>query len=288
MGALKPDQPFNKKVPLKLRSMEISFYRGTTTLSPIVYVATADFSFSIIDDRTFAQVKIPFQAVNGSLGNTSGLSDLSLCLTRNVFVSEKFDVGISIGTKLPSNNSNIKDDVFGLPLPMYYQTSLGTYDGIAGISLVSRKWLLATGIQHPFNQNGNEFRWSDWIPVYKNGEGEDYVRSYDVAYKLKRGTDIMFRVERNFRYTRFNITAGLLPIIRITQDEIERPAGSGTRVKLEGTTGMALSGIITAGYNLNVKSALRLLLGHKITQRDHNPDGLTREMVTTISYTYRF
>ena len=28
MGAMKPDQPYNKKIQLKLRSMEVSFYRG--------------------------------------------------------------------------------------------------------------------------------------------------------------------------------------------------------------------------------------------------------------------
>jgi hypothetical protein len=288
MGALKPDQPFNKKIPFKLRSMEISFYRGTTTLSPIVYVATADFSFNVIDDRTFVQVKLPYQAVSGNFGNTSGLSDVSLCITRNIYTSEKFDIGVSLGTKLRSNDANLKDDEFNLPLPMYYQVSLGTYDAIAGISLISRKWLFATGIQHAFNENGNEFRWSEWEPVYQNGEGVDYVRANDPAYHLKRGTDIMFRAERNFRFTRFNITAGLLPIIRITQDEIESPATSGIRRKVDGTTGMALSGIITAGYNLNVKSGIRLLLGHKITLRENNPDGLTRELVTTLSYTYRF
>ena len=57
MGAMKPDQPFNKKVPLKLRSMEVSFYRGTTTLSPVVYVATLDMNFSIIDNKTSLQLK---------------------------------------------------------------------------------------------------------------------------------------------------------------------------------------------------------------------------------------
>ncbi|MBK7652846.1 MAG: hypothetical protein IPJ20_21750 [Flammeovirgaceae bacterium] len=100
---------------------------------------------------------------------------------------------------------------------MYYQTSLGTYDFITGISLVNKKWLFATGIQHPFNQNNNQFTWSAWIPVYNNGEGEDYVRSYAPCYELKRGTDIMFRAERNFRYARFNFTLGLLPIFRIVR-----------------------------------------------------------------------
>jgi hypothetical protein len=282
MGAMKPDQPFNKKVPIRLRSMEISFYRGKTTLSPVVYVATADASFSIIDQKTTFQVKLPFQAVTGNFGNTSGLSDISLCLSRNLYSSEKFDINASVGTKLPSNKSNLEED--GKPLPMYYQTSLGTYDAIAGISLITRKWLFATGIQYAFNENRNEFTWSSW-PEYPD---QSYVRKYDKAYHLKRGTDVMLRVERNFRYSRWNFTAGLLPIFRIARDEIEDPAGSGVRKKPDGTTGMALSGIITAGYSFDIKSGMRLLFGKKITQRDVNPDGLTRTTVATVSYYYRF
>lgn len=285
MGAMKPDQPFNKKVPLKLRSMELSFYRGTTTLSPVVYVANLDMSFNIIDNKTFFQVKLPYQAVKGNFGSTGGMGDISYCLTRNLYSSEEFDIGITLGGKIPSNNSNLKDDKFGLALPMYYQTSLGTYDAIAGISLVNRKWLFATGIQHPFNKNGNQFKWSEWIPVYEGGP--DYVRKNNLCYELKRGTDVMFRAERNFRFSQFNFSIGLLPIWRITKDEILN-TNTEERVKLEGTLGMALSGIVTAGYSFNVKSGVRLLAGKKITQRDVNPDGLTREDVMTLSYFYRF
>jgi hypothetical protein len=287
MGAMKPDQPYNKKLPIKLRSMEVSFYRGTTTLSPIVYVGNLDMSFNLFGDKTFFQVKVPFQAVEGNFGKTKGLGDLSLCLTRNLYSSEKYDISASLGSKIPSNNSNLKSDETGLALPMYYQTSLGTYDAIAGISLISKKWLLATGIQHPFNQNGNTFSWAEWRPVYKDGNDEAYVNKYDRAFKLKRGTDVMLRVERNFRFARFNFTLGALPIFRVTKDEIT-DNDTGERVKLDGTTGMALSGIGTVGYNFNVKSGVRLLLGRKITQRKVNPDGLTRHDVATISYFYRF
>lgn len=285
MGAMKPDQPFNKKVPLKLRSMEISFYRGTTTLSPVVYVATLDMSFNIIDSKTFLQVKVPYQAIKGNFGDASGLSDLSFCLTRTLYSSEKFDIGLTVGGKIPSNDSNVKDKEFNLPLPMYYQPSLGTYDAIAGISLVNRKWLFATGVQHPFNENGNRFTWDDWIPVYDGGE--EYVRDNNRAYELKRGTDIMFRAERNFRFARFNFSLGVLPIWRITKDEI-LDHNTNERVKLDGTLGMALSVVGTAGYNFNVKSGVRLLLGYKLVQRDLNPDGLTRNEIITTSYYYRF
>ncbi len=279
MGAMKPDQPYNKKLEFKLRTVELSFYRGTTTLTPIVYVTTMDLNFSL-NRRNTLQVKLPFQFVEGRLANTSSLGDISLCLTRNLFSSDRFDVNLSVGGKIPTNSSN--KNTQGLPLPMYYQTSLGTYDAIAGLSLVSRNWLFATGIQIPLNQNSNEFVWSAW-------DGTDerpYVGRYDRAKDLKRGIDVMLRVERNFRLSRFNFSVGLLPIYRITRDEFTDSANM--RVISEDASGLALSGIVTGGYNFNTQSGLRLLLGHKIVQRELNPDGLTRVFVSSLTYVHRF
>lgn len=287
MGAMKPDQPFNKSIPFKLRSMELSFYRGKTTISPVVHVATLDMNFNLLDDKTFFQIKLPYQAIKGNFGSTSGMSDISLCLTRQIFSNGEFDFNLSLGGKIPSNDSDLKDDTHGLPLPMYYQTSLGTYDVIGGMSVISREWLFAAGIQHPFNRNKNQFTWAPWIPVYQNGEGADYVRQNDGAYELKRGTDVMLRIERNFRFSRINVSAGMLPIYRITRDEVTN-RNTGERVKPAGTTGLALSAIATAGYSFNIQTGIKLLYGRKITQRELNPDGLTRHDVMTISYYYRF
>lgn len=279
MGAMKPDQPFNKKIAVRLRTMEISFYRGTTPLTPIIYVANADLNFSL-NSRTSFQIKLPYQMVRGRLAHTSGLGDISLCLTRTLLNTERFDINFSIGGKIPTNNSS--KDTEGLPLPMYYQTGLGTYDLIVGISVVSRKWLFATGIQHPFNKNENKFLWEAW----KGTSEEPYIGLYNQANQLKRGTDIMFRVERNWRFSRFNFSLGLLPIYRVNNDEISLV--DGTRVEPKGAQGLALSGIFTAGYSFNIKSGIKLLAGHKIVQRDNNPDGLTREFVSTLGYYYRF
>jgi hypothetical protein len=192
------------------------------------------------------------------------------------------DINVTLGGKIPTNNAD-KDNK-GYPLPMYYQTSLGTYDIISGISLITRNWLFATGIQHPFNKNKNDFLWAPW-----EGGPEDfaYVQKYAKAKNLKRGTDIMLRIERNFRFSQWNFSFGLLPIFRLNQDKISDNKGV-IAIKQDGTTGMALSGIFTSGYNFNVRSGIKLLLGHKIIQRDVNPDGLTREFVSTIGYSYRF
>lgn len=279
MGAMKPDQPFNKKIALKLRSMEISFYRGTTTLTPIIYVATADLNFTL-NSKTSFQVKLPYQAIRGRLSETSGLGDISLCITRALYSSERFDINLSVGGKIPTNSSS--KDIDNRPLPMYYQTSLGTYDFITGISLISRNWLFATGIQHPFNKNDNQFLWDAW----KGTSEEAYINDYNQAKELKRGTDIMVRVERNWRFSRLNFSLGLLPIYRINYDEIT--ASNGSRVKPPEAKGLAASVIFTTGYSFNVKSGVKLLLGHKVVQRDQNPDGLSRELVSTLGYYYRF
>lgn len=282
MGAMKPDQPFNKKVALKLRSMELSFYRGTTTLTPIVYVATADMNFSL-NSRNTIQVKLPYQAVTGRLANTSGMGDISLCYTRNIFSSDAFDLNLSLGSKIPTNHSD--KSINGLPLPMYYQTSLGTYDAIAGLSLINRKWLFATGIQVPLNNNGNEFLWARWA---NSSEDLGYIEKYDKANQLRRGTDVMLRVERNFRFSRVNMSLGLLPIYRITRDRIETATGAPDSEYTRDARGLAMSGIFTLGYSFNVRTGVKLLVGHKLTQRDVNPDGLTREFVSSFTYFYRF
>ncbi|MBK5280321.1 MAG: hypothetical protein JJE09_15795 [Bacteroidia bacterium] len=281
MGAMKPDQPFSKKIALKFRAIDLNFYRGTTTLTPVVYVATADMSFSLNSRNSF-QIKLPYQAVTGRLANTSGMGDVSLCYTRNMYTSDKFDLNLSVGGKLPSNKSDLSSDE-GFPLPMYYQTSLGTYDLISGLSLINRKWLFATGVQVALNQNNNQFLWGAW----KNSDEDPaYIEKYAKAKELKRGVDVMVRIERNFRFSRLNFTAGLLPIYRITNDEIT--GGTGNRVKPEGAKGLALSGIFSTGYSFNAQSGIKLLLGRKFAQRTENPDGLTRHFVSSFTYYYRF
>ena len=290
MGAMKPGQGYNKKHKVKLRSIEVSYYRGESTLTPIIYVANVDATISLSDNLGI-QVKVPYQQVNGAFDNTSGLGDISLSITKRLISSEKFDVSATFGGKIPSNKSDLKSSGTkrplskGLDLPMYYQTSLGSYDFVTGISLINKKWLFATGIQMALTANNNNFSRPEWLdPVYPN---RDYIWSYDKANKLKRGTDVMIRIERNFRFSNYNFNIGILPIYRISKDQIEDPDTS-ENIKMDDTTGLACTILGGFSYNFSTKSSFKLSYGHKLTDRNINPDGLTRHNVMIVAYLFRF
>lgn len=286
MGAMKPDQNYSKRIAIKLRSLEVNYYRGTTTLSPIVTVATIDFNLAVTDRSSF-QIKLPYQSIQGTLGENSGLSDIVLSYSKNLRNTERWSWNGTIGTKIPTTDSNDKitnDQSGGIeaPLHAYYQTSLGTFDAIAGISAINSKWLFATGIQLALNENKNQFSWDDFP-----GISREYIIEYDQGRNLKRGIDIMLRAERNWRFTNFNFSLGVLPIYRITRDEVT-DGMTGERIKPDGTTGLALSILGSFGYQFDVNHGIKIIQGIKLTDREFNPDGLTRNEVFSVSYVYKF
>lgn len=281
MGALKPDQGYSKKISIKLRSIEFSQYIGLTRFNDNIFNYTLDASIGINEKNTI-QIKIPYVFVDGVVANTNGIGDLSIGFARNLVNRDNYQINLTLGTKIPTGKDDILTDE-GRTLPLYYQTGLGTFDFIAGISLITGKWLIATGYQHSFNQIDNKFLWDDW-----NGHSEEaFVReNYKQSINLNRGKDIMLRVERNFRFSNFNFNIGLLPIYRLNKDELTLPDGN--KVKVDGSDGLALTLLIGGGYQFSVRSGIKIMNGFRIERRSFNPDGLSREFVSNIGYVYRF
>lgn len=280
MGAMKPDQPFRKKVNIRLRSVEVSQYVGRTPFGGTILSYTADLNVGITN-RLTAQIKLPYYFVTGKLGNNQGLSDLSLSLSQNLVAKENFQVSATIGAKIPIGKPNVTG-IDGRPLPMYYQTTLGTYDLVLGISVLTKNWLIATGYQQAFGTSDNHFLWGRWA----GSELKPVSDIYPLGNQLQRGKDIMLRVERNFRFAKFNFNIGLLPIWRLTKDTIINPAGN--RVEVDGTTGMALTLLSGLGYRFSPKMGLKIGGGYRLQKRDRNPDGLARDWVTTVGLGYNF
>ncbi len=287
MGAMKPDQNYSKRIAVKLRSMEINYYRGTSLLTPIIFAATIDFNLGI-NDYSSIQIKLPYQWVKGNLGETAGIGDISLSYTRLLKSTNKWNINGTLGAKIPSNDGNktVNNENTGgvdSPIHMYYQQSLGSYDAIAGISAISRNWLVAAGVQVALTRNNNQFVWEG----FSTYPSPDYLRKYNIGRELLRGVDVMLRVERNWRFTNFNFSLGALPIYRITKDE-GILVNETERSKIPKTTGLALAVLGSFGYHFDVNNSIKIIQGIKLVDRDFNPDGLTRDEVLSISYIYRF
>ncbi len=281
MGAMRPNQHYRTNKNLKFRSVEFSQYIGYTKFDDLILNYTLDANVSIGNKNT-VQVKLPYQMVFGSMAHTNGTGDISLSFTRTLVSQTNYQVNATLGAKLPTNPSDFTASD-GRPLPSYYQSSLGTYDLVAGVSFMTRNWLFATGYQQALNHTGNNFTWGAW----KNSDKEADANEYPVSKEILRGKDIMLRVERNFRSSKFNAYLGLLGIYRLTKDRVFSVPDQAIRAK-EGTTGLALTALVGAGYNISVRTTIKALFGRQIVRRESNPDGLSREWVQTIGIEYKF
>jgi hypothetical protein len=286
MGAMKPDQKFNKGLQVKLRSLELSHYVARDKFEDAIMATTADLNVGIGKDYTF-QFKIPYMVVLSRLTNTHGVGDISLSLSRNIVNQENFQINGTIGAKIPTGKSDVRSSE-GLPLPMYLQPTLGTFDLVAGASFLSRGWLVAVGVQQPLaHTNDNQFLWEEWEGNPKFNTAFPFPQSRG----LRRQADVMLRIEKNIRFSKFNVHIGLLEIHRFKEDKVllkDLETGQDIEREVAGSNGSALSLIVGGTYHFNTKSAIKLIFGDRLLQRDKNPDGLSREQVYQLAYQINF
>jgi len=280
MGAMRPNQNFGVKNTIKLRSVEVLQYAAYTKFKDLIMSSLVDINVGI-GKRGSAQLKLPYTYVSGSLGKTQGMGDISYSYTYAILSKNNYRILATLGGKIPTNGAD-KYSSDNRPLPMYYQTSLGTFDGIAGLSFLTRNWLIATGFQHAFNANQNEFRWSVW----QGSDMQTQALRYPPSWNLKRGNDVMLRIERNFRSTKWNGYLGLLTIYRINKDVISN--SETTTIQVNGSSGAAVNALSGIGYHFSTKVTLKGMFAYKLTSRVTNPDGLSREWVSTLSLEFKF
>ncbi len=223
------------------------------------------------------QIKIPYIYVDGDLGSNSGIGDLSLSTSQVIRETERSSFSATVGFKIPTGTT---DKVLNnLSLAMPYQTGLGTFDLILGVSYRYDKWRLSAGYQTILDDNN--------INKYLSSNGRNEIeRAYFNSNMLKRGDDALLRLERNFELKKISLSVGLLSIYRLQKDEIINATGLSEALK--GSDGLTLN--LTAGFNyeLSHKSALSLLFGSPLVVRDVRSDGLTRALVINFGYQYRF
>jgi len=216
--------------------------------------------------------RVPFIFTTGNLGNTSGIGDVFISFIQQLFHGQNSQLGILIGGKLKTNNSDFS---FDNPLPMAYQTSLGTYDIIAGIQYMFKTWDFYLAYQHPFGRNNNQY-------LHPDGETDESKLYYESAF-LKRGDDIALRIQKTFFFKKGQtLQSGILPIYRLQKSEIIR---NDHPEVLDGSNGLTFNLFLTYSNKLKDNIIISLTAATPVIDKAYRADGLTRNFVVSFRLT---
>lgn len=235
----------------------------------LISQTTAGIQYQIFKS-TLLELRVPFIFIYGNLGQTSGVGDLIFSVNQRLFRKNKTQLSLLLTGRLKSNNADFTFS--GEPLPMAYQTSLGTYDAIFGLLYAIPKWDFYLAYQHAFGRNKNGYLVMDTtLPDEKK---------YFESAQLKRGDDMYLRLRRQLNLkNENNIILTLMSLYRLQEDEIIKNDQS---VLLEGSRGLTLN--LGFAWSKKIKSGqtMDLMLSFPVIDRDYRADGLTRNAVVGI------
>lgn len=234
-----------------------------------------------LGSRWALQSKITANYADGNLGSASNVGDVFLTGTYTSRLGKRWVVQYTAGTKLPLNGSNLSSD--GRPLPMQYQSSLGTIDAIAGLTVSDDRWKFSTAVQLPLSgENKNGF-----LPVYWNDKEE--AMNYPSTNAFLRKADVLLRASRNVVQNKtWNVSLGLLGIYHLGEDAYIDPFINNNRISIAGSNGLTLNATAAATAQISRKFQLGLTAGVPLVVRDVRPDGLTRSWVISPEIKFSF
>ncbi len=187
-------------------------------------------------------------------------------------------VQLTVGTKIPFSQANQSSN--NLPLPMDYQSSLGTFDLILGLGYSLNKLQLVAAIQQPLSQNKNQFL-SSAYPINAP------LRKFQSTNQFTRRGDVLLRIAYPVvLHSKLKMTASLLPIYHLGNDQFRDELNRLTDI--QGSKGLTLNGNLFFDYAFNATNSLQLSLGAPFVVRDVRPDGLTRGFILNLEYKIKF
>lgn len=271
-GAMQSGQTHDNAATSSRIGISVSAGAGENGTSIIIPQLEADVA---LGKRGVAEIRLPFSIASGNLGDHSGIGDPIFSYTRQLNKhGERWTIQYTLGCRISTGHADAKNEN-DQPLPMPYQSNLGTTDVIAGISAGYGRYLnLSAGYQQPLLQYNN----NGYLPVtiYPAIPGD---HDYFASANLKRRGDVLFRTEGHCQWKKLGIAAGPLLIYHLGKDDIT--LANGAHIALNGSEGLTLNLAGTISYTAG-KYKLSLTGGTPMIVRDYRPDGLTRAWVTTI------
>ncbi len=239
-----------------------------------------------ITKHSFIQLKVPYVFVNGNLGKGSALGDIIAVAGYSIINKEKYKLALNAGMRIGVNSADFESSRFApaissIPLPMPYQTSLGTHDFLIGIDFKTHKnWLFALGLQLPFgqwNQNGFDTSLVD-VPEAKK---------YFSSEELRRKPDMVLRIDKSYKLKeKFTMNGGFLGIYHLGLDRALNAMGDYEAIA--GSKGLTLNVNMGATYKMSKHFSLIGRFATPLIVRKVRPDGLTRKFVAGLELRISF
>lgn len=279
------DDPNQKANDLEI-SYSANYGMGVNGVS--IFSNQFDFNFKLTEDFTFG-VTLPYVFTSGDLGSLRDFGDVSLLLQYHLPINDQIRIDFAGGFRMPTNLSELRntDD---LPMPMVYQTSLGTNDLLAAVMVHYEDWKFSTGFQLPTNRNKNDFDKGEFAFIDLTPESPTYYTDaleYQSSRELQRAGDVFLKVEKYFDLDDdFKISAGVLPILRLAESKVKTRTGGEefTEETVEGTGGLTFNLIAGGIYKVGESQRLTLNLGFPLLNRKESADGLLRAFVAQLGY----
>lgn len=251
---------------------ELSYLRGeeNTSLTTLSTSYSRQLSKQLQWDN-----KLVLAYVNGSYGTVVNLGDFYSTIRYGITTASGKKLHLLGGVKLPFNQANLK--INHVSLPMVYQTSLGTYDLIAGAAFAAGKLDMNMAFQLPVIQRNRNSFIKEQAPL---------PGTFPTTNLFRRKADVLWRVAYPIqsKTTAWRFNPSLLAIYHLGDDSYENTAGK--RETITGSSGLTLNASLQISYRMNEGRLLQINLATPLVVREARPDGLTRSFVASIAYQF--
>ena len=181
--------------------------------------------------------------------------------------------------KIPFNGGDLEYD--GVGLPMAYQTSLGTFDILAGVCYNIKGLSVTLATQIPVTQNNNTF-------LSSHSDTTEKWATLPSSNNFKRKADILFDSKYGFDNLMNDLVLapGFNLIYHIGNDSYDDAIGN--TVEHTGSQGATINLTLNASYKISESLQVTFLLGTPQVTRDIRPEGLTRRYVISLGLKQSF
>ncbi len=232
-----------------------------------------------ISENLSLSAKVTFASTSGELNSNSNFSDIFLTSTYQLKKSSAYNIAFVTGVKIPLSTSNIKDE--DQPLPMNYQSSLGTFDFIFGLNFLYKDLGVSLAVQQPVvDINENTFFATDDVnsPEAKYHSTNSFIRKGDILNRISYNLTVL--------KDKLSIRPSILSIYHIADDSFTDQ--NDIEQDIDGSAGLTLNGNIFLIFNISDTKNIEVVAGSPFITRESRPDGLTREFVLGLEYKMLF